>query len=349
MATPPMVPRDARLPRRFGWPALGLVVLVVPATAFPETALKSAGFVAHSLILMTPIVVMAVALSSWVRASGAAGLLARVFAGRPGTLLLLAAGFGAITPICGLGVVPIIAGLLRAGVPLAPIMAFWLASPITDPSMLLVTAGLLGLPFALGKTVTAFAIGLLGGAATQVLTAHGVFQAPLRTAGFHAARTCSSGDETAEVKWAFWREAPRRAVFRAEAASTAVMMVKWLTIAFALESVLVDLLPPEMIAGYVGAGTAWAIPLAVALGTPIYLDGYAALPLVRGLIDLGMTPGAAMAFLVAGGITSAYASVAVFALVRWPVFLWYLALAVTGSAAGGYGFEALSKLIVAAS
>ena len=52
-----------------------------------------------------------------------------------------------------------------------------------------------------------------------------------------------------------------------------------------------------------------------------------------------MTPGAAMAFLVSGGVTSAYASVAVFSLVRLPVFIWYLALAVAGSLFAGYGFE----------
>ena len=87
-----------------------------------------------------------------------------------------------------------------------------------------------------------------------------------------------------------------------------------------------------------------AIPIAVAIGTPLYVDGYAALPLVRGLIELGMSPGAAMAFLIAGGVTSLYASVAVFALVRWPVFLWYLALAVAGAVAAGYGFQAAMEL-----
>ncbi len=111
-----------------------------------------------------------------------------------------------------------------------------------------------------------------------------------------------------------------------------------------VESAVRAYLPPEIFAQAVGAGNAWAIPLSVTIGAPVYLDGYAALPLVRGLLDLGMTPGAAMAFLVAGGITSLYASVAVFALVRWPVFVWYLALAVLCSGAAGYAFELYSNL-----
>ena len=48
----------------------------------------------------------------------------------------------------------------------------------------------------------------------------------------------------------------------------------------------------------VGADQWWAVPLTVLVGAPAYLDGYAALPLTRGLLDHGMSPGAAMAFLV---------------------------------------------------
>ena len=60
-----------------------------------------------------------------------------------GTLrsILIASLIGAVTPVCGLGVLPLIASLLRRGVPLAPIMAFWVSSPVTDPSMMIITGG----------------------------------------------------------------------------------------------------------------------------------------------------------------------------------------------------------------
>ena len=41
-----------------------------------------------------------------------------------------------------------------------------------------------------------------------------------------------------------------------------------------------------------GGGAWWAVPLAVAAGIPAYLNGYAAIPTVSGLIDLGMAPAA---------------------------------------------------------
>ena len=51
-----------------------------------------------------------------------------------------------------------------------------------------------------------------------------------------------------------------------------------------------------------------------------------------------MTPGAGMAFLVAGGVSSVPAAIAVWALVRWPVFLAYLGFALVGAASAGLLF-----------
>ena len=67
--------------------------------------------------------------------------------------------------------------------------------------------------------------------------------------------------------------------------------------------------------------------IATVVGVPAYLNGYAALPLVSGLIEQGMAPGAGLAFLVAGGVTSLPAAIAVWALARRPVFGLYIAFA----------------------
>ena len=56
------------------------------------------------------------------------------------------------------------------------------------------------------------------------------------------------------------------------------------------------------------------------------------------MIDTGMGQDAEMAFLVAGGITSAWAAIPVFALVRLPVFAIYLVLAACGATLAGWGY-----------
>ena len=88
------------------------------------------------------------------------------------------------------------------------------------------------------------------------------------------------------------------------------------------------------------ASTLLAIPAAVLLGVPTYLNGYAAVPLVQGLINLGMSPAVGLAFVTAGAATSIPAALAVWALVRPPVFLGYLGFATVGSLAVGYAYAA---------
>jgi hypothetical protein len=142
-----------------------------------------------------------------------------------------------------------------------------------------------------------------------------------------------------ELRWAFWRDAARRAAFTAEARDIGLFLAKWLLFAFTIESLMVRWLPPEMIVSHLGGENVYAIPLAVAIGVPAYLNGFAAVPLMGELMSMGMAPGAALAFLVAGGVTSLPAAMAVFALVRAPVFLWYLAVSLLGSLAIGFAYQ----------
>jgi len=96
------------------------------------------------------------------------------------------------------------------------------------------------------------------------------------------------------------------------------------------------LVPEGALAAWLGEDKPYAIPLAALIAAPLYLDGYAALPLVRGLMDRGMSDGAAMSFLIAGGIISAWTAIPVFALVRTAVFCTYCVLAITGAMLAGW-------------
>ncbi|MEJ8572134.1 permease [Microbaculum marinum] len=300
----------------------------------PRTWLDAAAFAATNLVAISPVILIGAVLVAYANATGAANLIATAFAGRPVRMIVLASGIGALTPVCGITVLPLVAGLLGAGVPLAPIMAFWLSSPITDPGMLAITAATLGIPFAIAKTVAAFAIGLFGGGITYGVVAAGGLRNPVKPNAVTSG-ACGAGAGT-DVHWRFWTMAARRTEFRTSAIGAVKLMLPWLAAAFVAEFFMKAWLPDDVVAGLVGSGERWAVPLATIVGAPIYLDGYAALPLVRGLIDSGMDPAAALSFLIAGGITSAWAIVPVFALVRLPVVCLYATLAVLGAMLAGW-------------
>lgn len=317
----------------------GLIGVVLALAIWPGPVWGAAVFVAGSLVAIAPLVIPGILLAAWIIASGADGQIARAFEGRMGWAILAASAIGAVTPVCGVTVLPLMAGLLTGGVPLAPVMAFWLSSPVTDPAMLATTAATLGISFAVGKTVAAFGLGLLGGAATWMVSGRDWALSPLRQNGLVGRIVAARCGGDMPFKAAVWADAGRRSVFGRQALATTRLILICLIPAFAAEYALNALLQPEALSAYVGTETRWAIPLAVFVGAPAYVDGYAALPLTRALIEHGMSPGAAMAFLVSGGVVSIWGAMAIFPVLRLKPFLLYLALAVVGSLLAGYGFE----------
>lgn len=316
-----------------------LILLIGIALAWPGYLADTAIFVLEGLLTVAPIVIPGIILAAWIIASGADGRIAHAFEGRTLRTVLAASLIGAITPVCGVTVLPLMAGLLAAGVPLAPIMAFWLSSPITDPAMLATTIATLGLSFAIGKTIAAFALGMFGGAVTALFSKTSWAEFSLRDTGL--ARQMSIARCSAAQPFApwVWQTQTRRRSFARQFWATARLILICLIPAFAAEYALNAALTPGSLATYVGNEQWWAIPAAVFVGAPAYIDGYAALPLTRGLIENGMSEGAAMAFLVSGGVVSIWGAMAIAPVLKLKPFLLYLALAVLGSLAVGYAFE----------
>jgi uncharacterized membrane protein YraQ (UPF0718 family) len=74
---------------------------------------------------------------------------------------------------------------------------------------------------------------------------------------------------------------------------------------------------------------------------PVYINGLATIPLVAGLVQLGMSPAAGLAFMLATTATGFAAMTAVWAMVRPKVFALYLLFAVVGALLAGYGYAAV--------
>jgi uncharacterized membrane protein YraQ (UPF0718 family) len=250
--------------------AVSAAVLLVLIALFPAGTLETAAFVARSMVSIAPLVIPGILLSAWVSASGAGAHVAALFGMRPATAILAASAVGAITPVCGVTVLPLMAGLLASGVPLAPVMAFWLSSPVTDPAMLTVTAATLGWEFAIAKTAAAFGLGLFGGLVTAAIRTPDWTANPLRRTGLAARLSSSSCGEQQAFGIAIWRDRVSRRAFVRECVSITRLVTICLVPAFAAEYMLNALLQPESLTAYVGSGTWWSIPLAVFVGAPAY-------------------------------------------------------------------------------
>ena len=315
-------------------------LFAVLALTVPDQALRSLEFTGDALLFIAPFIAVSVLVAASAKASGFDRQIARAFAGGPWRAVVLAAAFGALSPFCSCGVIPLIAGLLAAGVPLAPVMAFWLASPLMDPEMFILMLPIFGTGFTVAKLIAAFSIGVVAGGATHLLSGTAMLADPLRS-GTGGCGGCGAGAtlESAPVVATFWRDTERRSLFVREGRSNAWFLGKWLALAFLLESLMIAYIPADLIGSALSGENWWSIPASVIFGVPAYLNGYAAIPTVHALIEMGMGPAAGLGFMIAGGATSIPAAMAVFALVRMPVFMLYVAWAFAGALVTAYSFH----------
>jgi uncharacterized membrane protein YraQ (UPF0718 family) len=339
----------------------------------PDQAFRTVRYVGGELAHIGPWLLGSVFIAAAAKATGADALAARAFRGRESRMVVVASFIGALLPFCSCGVIPLVAGLLGAGVPLAPVMAFWISSPLMDPTQFIIAAGALGMGFAVAKMIAAVGMGMLAGFGTMLVIRAGWLHAPaaLRIApsvsGCRSKATvavfspvvkscCGAARESAPasvasgcgstassagsaVVWRFWTDATRSQRFLTTSTTTGWFLVRWLAVAYAIESLMIAWLPVGAVGTWLGAGAGpLAVPLAVAIGIPIYLNSFAAIPFVSGLIGLGISPATGMAFMLATSATGFPAMVAVWALVKPRAFALYLGFAITGAVIAGYTY-----------
>ena len=342
------------------------------------------GFVVEAAWGILPVFLLSVSLGVLVRALKLDGAVRGAFASRVGISILFATAIGAFSPFCSCTVIPLVAGLLIGGVPLAPVMAFWVASPTMDPEIFALTVGMLGWPLAVTRLAATLVLSLAAGYLTLALTSSGLIgevlrrtveakkadeccpaerrpaprpepilagagpmpaTAPAREAGVAAPgaacdAACGGPDGPREAEGWFvsavvgLRRLSWPGVGR-DIAGESWRLGRWLLLAFVMEALILAYVPQEAIAGVLGGGNPFAVPLAALIGPPLYLTEVAALPIVSGLLQGGMSPGAAIAFLIAGPATTVPAMAAVWTLVRPRVFVLYVGILVVGAVALG--------------
>lgn len=240
------IPRPDRV-----WVAIA-AILIALAWLDPTQLSATAHFVVASVSKTFGFLLLSVGLTAYAKASGVDNLISRAFSGPPLLAVVAAALMGALSPFCSCGVIPVIVALLATGVPLAPVMAFWLASPLMDPGMFVMTAATLGTEFAVAKTMIAIGIGLAGGLGSHLLTRSGLVTEVLRPGIGTGGCAGNRIRNPKAIAWKFWVEPARTETAIASFRTNALFLAKWLLLAFALESLMLAYLPGDLIARVAG-------------------------------------------------------------------------------------------------
>jgi uncharacterized membrane protein YraQ (UPF0718 family) len=149
-----------------------------------------ANLIIESFLHTWPYLLVTIPLAVAVRMSGASKYINRAFQARPIIAIFLATAVGAFSPFCSCGVVPVVAALLIGGVPLAPVMSFWIASPSMDPEIFFLSAATIGWELAVWRLGSTLALSLSAGLVTHLAVQRGwLGQSILRTQRTTSART----------------------------------------------------------------------------------------------------------------------------------------------------------------
>jgi uncharacterized membrane protein YraQ (UPF0718 family) len=282
---------------------------------------------------------------------------------RTGVAVGSAVGVATATPFCSCGTTAVALGMMATSAPWAPIVAFMVASPLTSPSELLLSAGLLGWPFALlffGGTIV---LGLGAGGVTHLAERAGWLTGQARMASSCSTSSCNTPTSSCDATDACSTsscETPAQPVSRAPALSmgpgaAAITEIgplwrRWRLDAFGREMVrsgrrmllfftgftalgylVIEAIPTSWLQSALGGDSPWAIVVAALAGVPMYLNTEGSLPLLAGLMDGGMGPGPAMAFLVTGAGTSLGAVTGMLVIARRRVVALTLGILLAGA------------------
>jgi len=306
---------------------------------YMELLIRTAGQVGRSLLDNWPFLVVsavtAAALELYVGRDSVGRFLHRH---RQGSVLA-ATGAAVATPLCSCGTTAVILGMMAGSLPWAPIVAFMVASPLTSPGELFYSAGLFGWPFAGAFFASSILLGLLGGLAAHVLDGRGWLAGQAR---FRSGAAREPALARADSAAAGARPGARALADRTWRTGRR-LLVFFLAFAF-VGTLLNGLIPAGWVTALFGSGRAHGVPLAATLGLPLYVNTEASLPLVKGLLDGGMSPGAALAFLITGAGTSVGAVAGTLTIARWRVVALVAATLWVGAMACGYGYDALLRL-----
>jgi hypothetical protein len=200
---------------------------------------------------------------------------------------VLAALLGVVTPFCSCSAVPLFIGFVESGVPLGVTFSFLIASPMVNEVALVLLLGMFGWKIAGLYLVSGLTVAIVGGIVIGRLGLEGEIE--------EYVRQIRMGE--AEVPTMSWSE--RVAYARGYVADIVRRVWPYVVAGIAIGGFMHGYVPADALAHVAGPGNPFAVPVAVAMGVPLYGNAAGVIPLVSVLTEKGVAMGTVLAFMMA--------------------------------------------------
>lgn len=211
-------------------------------------------------------------------------------------------------PLCSCGVIPTGISFYKNGASKGATNSFLISTPQTGIDSIFATYSMLGWPFAILRPIVAFFTGILGGVFTNLFIKEkpkpeSPFAAfKIDVAAVQGEKTCDNDDcgchETVEDN--------RHSLVKAADYAFVELLqdiTKWLVIGFLAAALISVVIPNDFFSRFQGLGLI-EILVVLAASVPIYICATGSIPIAAVLLMKGVSPGAALVFLMAGPATN---------------------------------------------
>ncbi len=261
--------------------------------------------------------------------------------------ILKAVLIGIPLPLCSCGTIPVAATLRKEGASKGATGAFLIATPQTGVDSIVVTFSMLGWVFGLIRPFLALVTGLAGGSLIQKATGHEIETAAPEKPSESSVKSCCCHKEEAPVKSCCSNQSEGALMGEKRAARGFLSSVGYifsfgflqmlssvkgsLFLGIAIAALAQQFLPENLGADYIKGNYFYEFGVIALLSIPIYVCSTASVPIAATLMLKGISPGAALVFLVLGPAVNAATVTTMFKILGARAGIIYLAVIATGS------------------
>jgi uncharacterized protein len=233
--------------------------------------------------------------------------IARFFGGRNLRSVLNAGMLGVPLPLCSCSVIPTAVALRRGGASRGATMAFLISTPETGIDSIGVSFALLDPIMTLFRPLAALVTAVTAGLGANFLDRHNHSNAlpntvPTATEDCKADCCCDGESRSSRAEGRTLTSRLGRAL-KFSFGELLDDLAAWFLVGLILAALIEVLIPDSFFAGSLGHGL-WPMLLMLVLGIPLYTCATASTPIAAALILKGLSPGAALVFLLAGPATN---------------------------------------------
>jgi Predicted permeases len=244
---------------------------------------------------------------------------------------ILAALLGIVTPFCSCSAVPLFIGFIEAGIPLGVTFSFLVSAPMVNEVALVLLGGLFGWKIAL--------LYIASGVTIAIVSGWVIGRLKLERWVEEYVYKIQSGE--ALVEQLSFKD--RLSYALSYVGEIVGKVWPYVLVGIAIGGFMHGYAPADFLAKYAGPGAWYAVPLAVAIGVPLYSNAAGVIPIVNVLMEKGMAMGTALSFMMAVTALSLPEAILLRKVLKPRLLAIYFGVVAVGIMLTGYLFNAIIR------